>query len=51
MKNYLKETGIKLRTPKVKNKGCKIVNQDREMTRRKAQIANGQLKPENGLIK
>jgi len=40
---------LKHRTPKIKNKGCDIKNQDREMARRKAQIINGQLKAENGL--
>jgi len=41
---------LKHRTPKIKNKGCEIKNQDREMVRRKAQIAKGQLKAENGLM-
>ncbi len=41
--------GMKLRKPKVRNKGCKGLHGAREMARRRRQILRGQLKPENGL--
>lgn len=49
---------VKLRTPKIKNKGCNqkvypyeiSVHGKRERERRKRQIERGQLRVENGLV-
>jgi hypothetical protein len=45
-----KEYPKNYRQTKVKNKGCRKPTQFRESERRRIQIANGQLKVENGLV-